>query len=416
MRGSFAGTETESVMTKKNARKNAARALQAAHGGKYNARLRQVGGGSNIQIVQKARSGAADKVPMRLGTGTSGDPLHQLVVELVNGARTVLLVVLPKAEERGAYSVVVFHEEGPWPLLDNERAVFENWLGGIAQKHWPERHVLSPARYLEGRRPTSWPGKERDEALAAVHGTCESPGQTPRRARQMLRLNRGSQAWLVQWVHIEGTRFDNTTWRLSGKRDGARVQLGLPEPITRQVVEDAFHLEICPLMVETSADGGFSWTRCREDSARWDWMASLALASSELQKSGNNAARVLSHKLVELVRYHRPDLEHMPLYEHEARIIKRSLEGRVPGTASEITRSGPEVPTTRFSYAIAKRGIVIHVVLFNGVIWCRATKRDANASVWRGDRQPLNDEGARAAAAQLVAQFAPPSRVGSAAV
>lgn len=327
-------------MTKKNAKKTAARALQAARGGKYNARLRQVGGGRDIQISRKDRSGAADNSPVRLGAGTSTDPLHQLVVELVNGARSVLLVVLPQAEDNDAWSVVVFHEEGPWPLLDNESAVFENWLDGVAEKYWPERRQISPARYLEGKQPTSWPGKERDEALAAVHGTTGPLGQAPRKGRMMLRLNRGAQAWLAQWVHIDGTRFDNTTWRLSHKRDGATVQLGLPEPISRQVVEDAFHIEICPLIVETSIDGGFSWTRCRDESARWDWTASLAIASSELQKRGNNAARVLSHKLVELVRYHRPDLERVPLYDQEARIIMRALETRVPGTASAITEIG----------------------------------------------------------------------------
>lgn len=393
-------------MTKKNAKKNAARALQAARGGKYTAHLRQVGGGGDIQINRKARSGAADNSPARLGAGTNTDPIHQLIVELVNGARTVLLVVLPQAEGYDAWSVVVFHEEGPWPILDNERAVFENWLDGVAQKHWPERRQISPARYLEGKRPTTWPGKDRDEALAAVHRTGEVPSHARRKGRPMLQLNRGSQAWLAQWVHIKGTRFDNTEWRLSHKRDGAKVQLGLPEPITRQVVEDAFYIEICPLSVETSRDGGFSWTRCRDDSARWDWTASLAVASAELQKPGNNAARVVSHKLVELVRYHRPDLERIPLYEQEAHIIMRALEMRVPGTASAITRSGPEVPTTKFTYVVAGTGTVIHVVLFNGAIWCRATTKDVNDTVWRGDKQPLNDEGARAAAAQLVGYFA----------
>jgi len=402
VRGAFVSTETESVMTKKNAKKTAARARQAVHGGKYNAHLRHVGGGGNIQIIQKARSGVDN---VRLGAGTSTDPIHQLNVELVNGARSVLLVVLPQAEDNNAWSVVVFHEDGPWPLLDNERAVFESWLDGIAQKHWPERRQSSPARYLEGKRPTSWPGKERDEALAAIHRTNDASQHARRKGRVVLHVNRESQAWLAQWVHIDGTRFDNTWWRLSGVRHGAKIQLGLPEPITHQVVEDAFHVEICPLIVETSADGGFSWTRCRDDSAQWDWTASLALASSELQKLGNNAVRVVSRKLIELARFHRPDLELVPLYEQEARIIMRALEARIPGTASEIARSGPQVPTTKFTYAIKDTETIIHVVLFNGAIWCRATTENPNDSIWRGDKQPLNADGARAAAVQLVAHF-----------
>lgn len=57
--GSIAGTRTESIMTKKNVKKLAARARQDSHGGKYQSHLRRVGGADGGSKTALAEPSAA---------------------------------------------------------------------------------------------------------------------------------------------------------------------------------------------------------------------------------------------------------------------------------------------------------------------------------------------------------------------
>jgi hypothetical protein len=264
----------------------------------------------------------------------------------------------------------------------------------------------------------TWRGKERSDALRAVHRTGENPGRSERQGRPRLEFRGRDEprSFLAMYVHISGTRFDNTEWKLSYEAEGAKTRISLAEPITREVIEDAFHRELGPFKIETSADGGTYWTALldadRQWLSTWDWESVLALASSLLtQGSTWNAVRVLCNRLdvsqrfIELVRYHRPDRELVPLYEREARIVIAELKSHVAGKVSDLNRTGPEVPSVSFKHHVGDSPIVIHVALSNGHIWCRSTMEGSNDTLWRASKHPLNEEGARGAAAEIVERF-----------
>jgi hypothetical protein len=146
--------------------------------------------------------------------------------------------------------------------------------------------------------------------------------------------------------------------------------------------------------------------------SKWDWESVLALASSLLMQGSTwNVVRVLCNRLdaskrfIELARYHRPDLELVPLYEREARIVIAALEEHVPGNVFDFNRTGPEVPSVSFKYQVGDIPTVIHVLLSNGNIWCRSTLAASNDTLWRASKHLLNEEGARGAAAEVVESF-----------
>jgi hypothetical protein len=138
------------IMTTKNAKKNAARALQAKSGGKYQARLRQVGGGgtemTHVQIVPKFDPTDPRNKTKRLGTGAYQDPMRP--VEIVNGSRRILFWVFPHPEGRAGWRFEVRHVKGPWPIDPTERAALEDWLEGFATTEWSDRIQLWPIVYM----------------------------------------------------------------------------------------------------------------------------------------------------------------------------------------------------------------------------------------------------------------------------
>ncbi len=154
------------------------------------------------------------------------------------------------------------------------------------------------------------PGVESYRALKHVYKTGE--GEPPRigpMPPDMRNSGATTTSGGLSWVHIDGTTFANTSWRLSNDPEGAKFRITYENPVTRQVIMDAVHRAICPLRVETSADGGMSWRFHPDPSPQWDWEAALSLASTLLHSPTHhwNVARVVSRDNKELVRYARED-------------------------------------------------------------------------------------------------------------
>jgi hypothetical protein len=135
------------MMTKKNAKKAAARARQEALGGRYQKHLRQVGGadGAGVEIVPKFDPSDPRNKTRQLATGAYQDPVRP--VEIVSGSRTTLVWIAPHAEGRTGWRFEVTHQGGPWPLDEKERAALEDWLEDFAKGEWPTRTQLWPTIY-----------------------------------------------------------------------------------------------------------------------------------------------------------------------------------------------------------------------------------------------------------------------------
>jgi hypothetical protein len=137
-------------MTTKNANKIAARALKAAKGGRYQARLRQAGGGiSQVQVVPRFDRTDPRNMTVRLATGAWQDPIR--LVAVISGPRETLVRISPHGEGRAGWRIHVTHEAGPWPLADAEREAFEVWTKAFASTEWPHREQLWPALYKATR-------------------------------------------------------------------------------------------------------------------------------------------------------------------------------------------------------------------------------------------------------------------------
>ncbi len=136
------------------------------------------------------------------------------------------------------------------------------WVRAQRPTSGPQKQP-APERIPPHLTPQKYPVDERFAAILAVYGPADSrPDSSPPPRDVRKQDGSFSHAALAQYVHIEGTRFSNTTWHLSNEAEGAKVKtrVVLPEPITRQGIVNAFHQAFCPFLIETSADGGRTWT------------------------------------------------------------------------------------------------------------------------------------------------------------
>jgi hypothetical protein len=138
-------------MTRKNSKKLAARSLKAAKGGRYQARLRQVGGGtSQVQVVPRFDRTDPRNKTARPATGAWQDPMRP--VAIISGTRETLVRISPHSEGRAGWRIHVTHQAGTWPLADAERAAVEVWIEAFASTEWPDREQMWPALYEATRQ------------------------------------------------------------------------------------------------------------------------------------------------------------------------------------------------------------------------------------------------------------------------
>jgi hypothetical protein len=114
---------------------------------------------------------------------------------------------------------------------------------------------------------------------------------------------------LRKYVHVRGTGFDDTTWELTDNPIGAKLSIAVEEAATTQDIEDAFHRAVCPLNVETSSDGGCTWTAHPNPSPKGDWQSARILAAALLEFEPRfNVARIRAAAGgEELARFGLPD-------------------------------------------------------------------------------------------------------------
>jgi hypothetical protein len=108
--------------------------------------------GSAIRVVPKFDLNDPRNKTERLATGAYRDPIRP--VEITNGARVVLVWVSPVSQGIAGWRFEITHQYGPWPLQDDERAAFEDWIENFAQMEWPERTQIWPLVYLA--RSETW--------------------------------------------------------------------------------------------------------------------------------------------------------------------------------------------------------------------------------------------------------------------
>ncbi|HEY2516924.1 MAG TPA: hypothetical protein VGI39_38900 [Polyangiaceae bacterium] len=252
--------------------------------------------------------------------------------------------------------------------------------------------------------PQKYPVDERYAAITALYAPADSrrEGRLPAfgyRDKDGNMVHGG----IAQYVHIAGTRFSNTTWHLSNEAEGAKLRISMSEPVSRQGIIHAFHQAVCPLLVETSSDGGRTWTHHPDPGPKKDWETALSLASVLLNESTKswNVARVSSARGEELVRYYRPDHEDTPVYVHEAGILADALKRAIPGHSSITMESGP-MPSVTVRHSVTGTSFVLVAALFNGRIYVRAVSDEQERAVWGIVEIPLNEDGARAAASQMI--------------
>jgi hypothetical protein len=87
------------------------------------------------------------------------------------------------------------------------------------------------------------------------------------------------------------------------------------------------------------------------------------------------------------------------MYEVEANIIVAALEKQVPGRASAVSGPGPNA-TVR--YYVEGTPIVFNASLFDGRIVSKAVTEPAGGILWGVKENPLSEDGARRAAAQMI--------------
>ena len=143
---------------------------------------------------------------------------------------------------------------------------------------------------------------ERDRALREIHGT-NVENYRPRTARVHPNLGPRESVtqWLTQGVAFAGTTFEDTTWRLTNEAQTSPIRLGLKEPITSKLVEDIFHLEVCPLRIQTSTDGGRRWHEHPNREAEWDWIETVRRAAD--LPAGRVLSRIVTRMGVTLIEY-----------------------------------------------------------------------------------------------------------------
>lgn len=143
---------------------------------------------------------------------------------------------------------------------------------------------------------------ERDRALREIHGT-NIANYRPRTTRVNPNLGprEREMKWLSQGVEFTGTTFEDTTWRLINNVQTAPIRLGLQEPVTSKLVEDMFHLEVCPLRIQTSSDGGRGWHEYPNQGAEWDWIETVRCATGlPIEKV---LSRIVTRMGVTLIEY-----------------------------------------------------------------------------------------------------------------
>ena len=101
-----------------------------------------------IQVVPLFDSNDPAKKTRTIGSAYQ-DPIRPVAV--VNGARRVVLWVTPLPHGQAGWQFQLTHQEGPWPLVPDERAALEDWLEHFATEEWPGRTMLWPAEYRAHR-------------------------------------------------------------------------------------------------------------------------------------------------------------------------------------------------------------------------------------------------------------------------
>jgi hypothetical protein len=86
-------------------------------------------------------------------------------------------------------------------------------------------------------------------------------------------------------------------------------------------------------------------------------------------------------------------------YENEARAIVAALEKQVPGRASAVTGPGP---TTTVRYYVEGTPIVFNAIMVEDKIMSQAVTEPQGGILWGIKENPLNEEGARRAASQMI--------------